>query len=61
MLGREQQGRSGSVHLAAVETRLDEWPLASEPVGDEYTPARPDDVWFEDGCVNTKPDTESLN
>jgi hypothetical protein len=48
------------LHLAAVETRLDEWPLASEPVGDEYTPARPDDVWFEDGCVNTKPDTESL-
>lgn len=27
-----------------------EWPLASEPVGDDYTPARPDDVWFEEGC-----------
>ena len=61
MLGREQQARWGSVHLGAVETRLDEWPLASEPVGDEYTPARPDDVWFEDGCVNTKLSTESLN
>ena len=27
-----------------------EWPLSSEPVGDDYTPARPDDVWFEQGC-----------
>jgi hypothetical protein len=42
------------MHLIAVETRLDEWPLASEPVDDEYTPARPGDVWFEDGWVANK-------
>ena len=43
----EQQGNG----VQDVQTSLDEWPLASEPVGDDYTPARPDDVWFEDGSV----------
>jgi len=41
-LAREQAPQQGAAVL--------EWPLASEPVGDDYTPARPDDVWFEEGC-----------
>jgi hypothetical protein len=35
--------------MASVAVRLDEWPLALEPVGDDYTPARPDNAWFESG------------
>lgn len=34
-----------------LETRLDQWPLAAEPVGDDYTPALPEDVWFDKGLV----------
>mmetsp|Transcript_23928 Transcript_23928/g.35142 ORF Transcript_23928/g.35142 Transcript_23928/m.35142 type:complete len:148 (-) Transcript_23928:155-598(-) len=42
-----QQARNG--RLASV-TSLVQWPTAHAPQGDEYTPARPDDIWFENGC-----------
>jgi hypothetical protein len=48
MLAVSVPGRNQRL-VSRLETRLDQWPLAAEPVGDDYTPARPDDVWFQQG------------